>query len=271
MDWSRHGGGGPSAYQAFLVPAIFEPFAASLVVRAGIAPGSRVLDVACGTGALTRAAARAAGPDGAVLGTDLGEPTLELARTLDPGERAAPIRYVQSDASELPVASEDFDVALCQQGLQFFGDRAAALREMHRALRPGGTVAIAAWTGVEDQHSFAVLVDALERHIGSGPADGIRAPYVLHDQVELAGLLDAAGFEDVGVEAETLDCTWASHAEWAPMVLAAGPVSTAYAAAPLDARRAVALEVAEALAPHALPDGRLRASMTTNVATGRRG
>jgi ubiquinone/menaquinone biosynthesis C-methylase UbiE len=269
MDWSKQDGDGPGAYQSFLVPAMFEPFAASLVVRAGIGPGDRVLDVACGTGALTRAAARAAGVDGAVVGVDLGEPTLTVARTVDAGEGAAPIRYVQSDAAELPVDSDAFDAALCQQGLQFFPDRSGALIEMHRALRPGGRVAVAVWTRPEDQ-PFGAVVDALERHVSQDAADAMRSPFAMDDQAELAGLLTAAGFEDVGVVAETIECTFATHTEFAPMTLAAGPVAPMFAEAPMQARRAVALEVAEALAAFALPDGRMRAPMTANVATGRR-
>src|SRR6476620_1916117 len=103
MDWSKQGGRGPAAYQSFMVPAMFEPFAASMVVHAGSAPGARVPDVACGTGALTRAAARAAGPDGAVSGLDHGDPTIEVARTIVPGPDAAPITYAQSEAAELAV------------------------------------------------------------------------------------------------------------------------------------------------------------------------
>src|SRR4051812_8686734 len=97
MDWSAQGGSGPENYQRFLVPAMFDPFAATFVVKAGIETGSRVLDIACGTGAASRAAARRAGPDGSVTGVDLGEPTLAVARSFDPEPGAAPIRFLQGD------------------------------------------------------------------------------------------------------------------------------------------------------------------------------
>jgi SAM-dependent methyltransferase len=91
-----------------------------------------VLDVACGTGAVSRAAARGAGASGSVTGVDVGEPTLAIARSRPAEQGAAPIAYRQSEAGSLPLADDAFDVALCQQGLQFFPDRLKALAEMRR-------------------------------------------------------------------------------------------------------------------------------------------
>jgi ubiquinone/menaquinone biosynthesis C-methylase UbiE len=149
LDWSSQGGTGPANYQQFLVPAMFDPFAKTLMEQVGVEAGSRVLDVACGTGAASRAAARAAGPGGSVTGVDLGEPTLAVARSFDAEDGAAPIEYLQADATALPVEDGLYDVAICQQGLQFFPEKGAALGEMRRALKPGGRLGIATWTGVE--------------------------------------------------------------------------------------------------------------------------
>ena len=110
------------------MPAMFAPFAECLVEKAEVQPGSVVLEVACGTGAVSRAAARRAGASGSVTSVDLGEPTLAVARSRPSEPGAAPIAYVQSDAGSLPLADDAFDVAMCQQGLQFFPDAGAAAR-----------------------------------------------------------------------------------------------------------------------------------------------
>ena len=148
MDWGTQSASAPATYQEFLVPAMFAPFAERLVEHGCVRPGSRVLDVACGTGVVSRAAAILAGTGGSVAGVDLGEPTLAIARSHPAEENAAPIDYAQADAAALPFDADDFDVALCQQGLQFFPERAAALAEMRRVLKPGGRVAVATWKDI---------------------------------------------------------------------------------------------------------------------------
>jgi SAM-dependent methyltransferase len=203
MDWSAQGGSGPATYQAFLVPAMFTPFAETLVVKAGIEPGSRVLDVACGTGAASRVAARRAGPDGSVTGVDLGEPTLAVARGFDPEPDAAPIEFLQGDATALPVEDGAFDVAICQQGMQFFPDRAAAARAMHAALKPGGRVAVATWTAIET-NPFGAVAAALAEHAGEEASQMMHSPFKLTPD-ELGSALDAGGFRDIDVGEETQD------------------------------------------------------------------
>jgi ubiquinone/menaquinone biosynthesis C-methylase UbiE len=269
MDWSAQGGSGPENYQSFLVPAMFTPFAEKLVVEAGIEPGSRVLDVACGTGAASRVVARRAGPSGSVTGVDLGEPTLAIARAHPAEPDAAPIEYLQGDATALPVPDQSFDIAICQQGLQFFPDRALALAAMRSALKPGGRLAVATWTGV-DANPFGAVADALEEHAGAEAAQMLRSPFRLTKQ-ELAEAVVGAGFNEVDVHEETMECTWAAPpAEFAVRTIAAGPVAGAFGALPEAVRQAVADDAGERLAPHATPDGTgLRMPMTTFVALGR--
>jgi ubiquinone/menaquinone biosynthesis C-methylase UbiE len=266
FDWSAQGGSGPENYQSFLVPAMFTPFAEKLVVEAGIEPGSRVLDVACGTGAASRVVARRAGPSGSVTGVDLGEPTLAIARAHPAEPDAAPIEYLQGDATALPVSENDFDVAICQQGLQFFPDRALALAAMRGALKPGGRLAVATWTGVES-NPFGAVADALEEHASADAAQMLRSPFRLTKQ-ELTEDVVGAGFSEVDVHEETMECTWAAPpADFAPRTIAAGPLASAFGGLPADVQRAVADAAAARLAPHATPDGTgLRMPMTTFVA-----
>ena len=99
MDWGIQIGSAPAIYQEFLVPAMFAPFAKRVVEHGCVRPGSRVLDVACGTGVVSRAAAILAGTGGSVAGVDLGEPTVAIARSHPAEENAAPIDYAQADAT----------------------------------------------------------------------------------------------------------------------------------------------------------------------------
>jgi ubiquinone/menaquinone biosynthesis C-methylase UbiE len=269
MDWSAQGGSGPENYQSFLVPAMFAPFAEKLVIEAGIGPGSRVLDVACGTGAASRTAARRAGPSGSVTGVDLGEPTLAIARAFEPEPDAAPIEYLQGDATALPVPDASFDVGICQQGLQFFPDRVAALAAMRAALEPGGRLAIATWTAIES-NPFGVVAEALERQASAEVAQMLRSPFRLQ-KPELAMAVVEAGFTEVDVHEEEMECTWAAPpSDFAARTIAAGPVASAFAALPEDVRQAVADDAAERLAPHTTADGAgVRMPMTSFVALAR--
>jgi ubiquinone/menaquinone biosynthesis C-methylase UbiE len=268
FDWSAQGGNAPAQYEEFLVPAMFTPFAETLMVQAGVEEGSDVLDVACGTGAASRAAARRAGPGGSVTGLDLGEPTLAIARATPPEEGAAPITFKQSDAAALDVEDDTFDVAICQQGLQFFPDRPAALAEMRRALKPGGRLAVATWTEMEG-NPFGAVVVALEHNMSSDAASMLASPFALTAE-ELGRVIADAGFSDVQVLQEEQLCTFdARPEEFGPRAIACGPLAATFAGAPEEAQRAVAEEAGERLSQHVDGDGRVRMPMVSNVALAR--
>jgi SAM-dependent methyltransferase len=135
----------PEQYQARLAPVIFEPWAEQLLGRVGIEVGERVLDVACGTGVVTRAAAQRAGAAGSVVGADISPAMLGRAASEVAAPGAAPIEFVEGSADQLPLDDGRFDVVLCQQGLQFFPDKPAALGEMRRVTAPGGRLGLAVW------------------------------------------------------------------------------------------------------------------------------
>ena len=139
-------------YESQFVPALFAEWAPHLVEAGGVAPGQAVLDVACGTGVVARAAADRMGGLGRVVGLDLNEGMLTVAGRLRPD-----IEWRQGDAAALPFAPGSFDVVLCQSALMFFPDRAGALREMARVVTAGGTVAVQVWDQLEAQEGYAAM------------------------------------------------------------------------------------------------------------------
>jgi ubiquinone/menaquinone biosynthesis C-methylase UbiE len=150
-------------YDQVLVPRLFTPWARLLLDRLELRPGEAVVDVACGPGSVTRLAATVAGPGGRVTGVDLSPAMLAIARAKPVLCNTTSIDYQRAPADRLPVANAAFDVATCQHGLQFFPDRAAALAEMRRALRPAGRVGIAVWAEIEQSPAFAALEDVVRK------------------------------------------------------------------------------------------------------------
>lgn len=178
-------------YQDLLVPALMQEWAPRVADAAGIHPGDRVLDVACGTGVLTREAARRAEPTGTVTGLDLSPEMLAVAARLNPT-----LRWQQGSANALPFPDQSFDAVVSQFGLMFFPDQVGSLREMRRVLVPGGRLAVAVWGSLADTPAYAAETELVERLAGKEAGDALRAPFVLGDPSRLAELCAAAGFVD---------------------------------------------------------------------------
>ena len=137
-------------YESAFVPAFFAQWAPAVCAAAGVGPGQRVLDVACGTGIVARTAAGLVAPTGSVVGVDLNEAMLTVARRVSPS-----LEFRRGDAAALPFPDESFDTALCQLALMFFPDPGAAVGEMARVVRPGGSVAILVPSALDAQAAFA--------------------------------------------------------------------------------------------------------------------
>jgi SAM-dependent methyltransferase len=193
-------------YEAFFVPALFEPWTAVLLEHAAPRPGERVLDLACGTGVVARAVAAAVGPRGRVVGLDLRPGMLAVARGL-PAPAGAPIEWVEGDATAPDLPDETFDLVVCQQGLQFFADRAAALGAVRRLLVPGGRAVVACWLGLDQHELWRALHDAERPRLAQlgVPADDARMPFSLCSADELRGLLAGAGLERVEIIPRSLE------------------------------------------------------------------
>ena len=210
----------PDEYERHLVPAVFEPWAEILLDAVGISPGSRVLDIASGTGVVARAAARRAGCDGQVVASDVSGPMLARSAAVEAPSSAARIECREASADALPFEDGSFDVVLCQQGLQFFPARAAAVGEMRRVLRPGGVAGIAVWAEGHPLEPFGVYGDELA-------ATGAEPPFPRAFESEtftmglemVRSLLHEAGFSPVDAEVVELQVSWPDAAAAAAGVL----------------------------------------------------
>jgi SAM-dependent methyltransferase len=266
MDWSKQAGEGPSSYQAFLVPGMFTPFAARLIADLEIKPGAAVLDVACGTGVVTRFAARATGATGTVTGVDIGAPMLAVARSQSVEPDSAPITYSEGNALDLPLADRSFDFATCHHGFQFFPDRTAAGRELHRVLRPGGRVAIACWTGLDETPVFRAIRDSLRLHVSEEAGQMMNSPFSV-PAAALTALLEDVGFTAARVQRVELMASFPADPDFGARVIAAGPVAAHFDQSPAVAREAVAAAVTE-LAQQYSDGDNVSFPMYSNVATG---
>jgi SAM-dependent methyltransferase len=255
-----------TAYDEILVPRLFDPWAEVLLDAVGVAPGSRVLDVACGPGTVARLAAVRVGPAGQVAACDLSPAMLAVAQAKAPLAGAAPITYHQCPADGLEVADEAFDVVLCQQGLQFFPDRAGAVTEMRRALKPGGRAGVSVWCAIEECPFWDALARAVGAVLGKDAESTFRGgPWGLPDSGDLTPLFDDAGFTDVRVVRRTLPVVFEGGPAQIVATLQAAAVGPQVAA--LDDRgRADLLAAAdEALAPLLDDEGGVRSEAATHI------
>lgn len=245
-------GNAAELYERYVVPYILGPWAPGLVERAALQPGERVLDVACGTGVVARHAAQKVGTSGHVTGLDLNPGMLAVARSLPPPPGAS-IIWVECSAVAMQLADATFDVVLCQQGLQFFPDKPAALREMHRVLVPGGRVVLSVWSK-ESPYSTA-LSNAVGQHVSAEAAARIKAPQGLADAGELHRLMVEAGFHGVHMHSSTLTTRLPVPEAFVLGHLAAMPVAAEVAALSDAVRTALVRDARTALQSYIEGDG----------------
>lgn len=187
------------SYDSTMVPLFFEPYARDLAARVqALAPNS-VLEVACGTGVVTRALAELLPPSCAITATDLSDSMVRYAERA--GTRRA-VRWARANVTALPYDDESFDVVVCQFGVMFFADRIAAYREIRRVLRPRGTFLFNTWNTLERNAFDAIVCEALN---GRYPRDPLTfMPRVVHGYtkpLEIESDVRAAGFDtcEVGI------------------------------------------------------------------------
>ena len=181
-------------YDEEFVPALFAPWGPVVAAEAGVREGDRVLDVACGTGALTLAVSEIVGPSGQVVGLDANPAMLAVAR-----RKPEDIEGREGMAEALPVADNSFDAVVSQFGFMFFEDKPKALFEMMRILKPGGRLAVAVCDAVENSSGYNAFALLLDRLFGKEVGDAFRAPFRLGDTSLLQALCGEVGLGDADI------------------------------------------------------------------------
>jgi len=189
----------PENYDRHMVPLIFEPYAADLARRvASLSPGA-VLEIAAGTGVVTRALAPTLPPGASYVVSDLNQPMLDYAASRQPPDSR--ITWRQADAMALPFENAAFDVVCCQFGAMFFPDRLVAYREARRVLKPGGHFLFSVWDRIEENVFADDVTNALARIFPDDPPRFMaRTPHGYHDTALIRRELEGAGFSGVMIE-----------------------------------------------------------------------
>ncbi len=257
----------PRAYDEFLRPRLFEPWAKLLLDAVDLRASESVLDIATGPGTVARLAAVRVGPQGRVLAIDIAQPMLDIAKakSLLPG--SAEIHYQLSPATPLPSRSAAFDVVLCQQGLQFFPDRIGALREMRRVLKPGGRVGIAVWVEIERNQLYQAYHAALRATAPAQLADLITAPFSWPSGSTLKSAAEEVGFRDIRLMTPSLPMVLEAGVEQAVQTFAGTPVAPGVAELPQEVQTALFAQMRQEMTK-LLKNGKVVGDWTSNIIVG---
>lgn len=224
----------PAAYDRYLGPMLFEPYAADLVGRLQLSTAANVLELAAGSGILTARLRRALPATAALTATDLNAAMLAYARAKMPD---AAITWQPADARELPFPDGAFDLVACQFGFMFVPDKLRAYREARRVLRPGGELAFSVWCSLAGNPVGRIARDTIAEFFASDPPTFYDVPFGFHDVSLIVGVLHAAGFEVASQERVTLEARSASAGDAARGLVTGNPVVLAIeerATAPVD-------------------------------------
>ncbi len=234
-------------YERQKVPSIFAPLAEATLSAIELSGRRRILDLACGSGAVARALLARTGADVSITGADLNDGMLAVAAKKAPPAEGR-LAWVKADAGALPFADAAFDLALCQQGLQFFPDKPAAMAELQRVLAPGGRIAITVWSRVGEISN--AIGEAAERRVGAGLHARAIAPFTLRDPAQLRALVEGAGFRDATFSEIRVMRVLDPALEGMRDEIRGSPYYETIAAGPKGALEAIAEDACAALTPY---------------------
>jgi ubiquinone/menaquinone biosynthesis C-methylase UbiE len=220
---TRFVGSIPENYDRYLGPAHFVPFAEDLAQRlADARPQGAVLEIACGTGILTKALRARFPAPARLVATDLNQPMLDYARArLADGS----IEWKQADAMALPFDEASFGAAACGFGVMFVPDKSVAFREARRVLAPGGILAFNVWDGLEANTSTRVAQETVCTFFGGHEPEFFKIPFGFNDRDLIRRLLAGQGFERIEFEQVTLASSSPSARDYATGVIRGTPAS----------------------------------------------
>jgi SAM-dependent methyltransferase len=236
----------PKLYDTYLVPLIFEPFAADMVSRLSPRAPSRVLEIAAGTGVVTRALASGLPESASIVATDLNQAMLDHASSV--GTRRA-VEWRQADATQLPFPDATFDAVVCQFGVMFFPDKRKAFSEARRVLSPGGVFLFNVWDRIAENEFADTIEAALESAFPDDPPRFLsRTPYGYHDRHVIERELAGGGF----VAPPLIDTVAARSRAASPQLPAVAFCQGTPLKSEIEARDAARLEEATGLAAEAI-------------------
>nr|NIM00963.1 class I SAM-dependent methyltransferase [Acidobacteriota bacterium]NIM64094.1 class I SAM-dependent methyltransferase [Acidobacteriota bacterium]NIO59394.1 class I SAM-dependent methyltransferase [Acidobacteriota bacterium]NIQ30428.1 class I SAM-dependent methyltransferase [Acidobacteriota bacterium]NIQ85360.1 class I SAM-dependent methyltransferase [Acidobacteriota bacterium] len=222
-DLTRFDGSIPENYDRGLGPVIFSDFGADLSRRVGALNPRSVLELASGTGIVTRVLRDAVDANCELVATDLSEEMLVLARSkFDAGER---VSFRPADAMELPFEDRSFDAVCCQFGVMFFPDKEQSYREALRVLKPGGRYVFNVWCALEHNPFAQIAYDAAASFFSENPPQFYLLPFSYHDVEEVTGALARAGFADVRGETIRLDKAVQDYEKFAHGLVFGNPIA----------------------------------------------
>jgi SAM-dependent methyltransferase len=258
----------PALYDKYMVPLIFEPYAADLARRLSVTPPARLLEIAAGTGVVTRALAAALPPSTAIVATDLNQAMLDHAATV--GTPRA-VQWRQADAMQLPFADGEFDAVVCQFGAMFFPDKGKAFAQARRVLKPGGLFVFNVWDRIEENEFADVVTQALASIFPQDPPRFMaRTPHGYHERAAIERDLQAGGF----TAPAQIDTLAARSIAQAPRIPALAYCQGTPLRSEIEARNpaglADATDVATALLTQRFGSGRVDAKIQAHVVTVRR-
>ena len=215
----------PENYDRYLGPVLFEPYAKDLVERVNVPDGGSLLEVACGTGIVTRHLRDRLPPGVKIVATDLNEAMIKFAaQKFRPDEN---IEWKPADALELPFADESFDAVICQFGLMFFPDKQQGVNEAHRVLKPNGQYMFSVWDDIARTDLAKVTESVIKQFFPTNPPDFYDIPFSFHEQDKLRSVLSTAGFREINIDIVPFPCVSTSARDAARGLIHGNPVISA--------------------------------------------
>ena len=215
----------PENYDRYLGPVLFEPYAADLVERVSVPENGSLLEVACGTGIVTRRLRDRLSPRVKIVATDLNEAMIKFAAQKFRSDEN--IEWKPADALDLPFGDESFDAVVCQFGLMFFPDKQKGVNEAFRVLKPNGQFIVSVWDDIQRVDLAKAAETVIKRFFPENPPDFYDIPFSFHDPDKLRSVLSAAGFREIEIDVVRFPCVSASASEAAHGLIHGNPVITA--------------------------------------------
>lgn len=198
QDHAQFSGSIPAAYDRCLGPILFQPYAEDLAARLHVPENGSVLELACGTGIVTRVLRSSLPANAQLIATDLNAPMFRHAAAKFSQDEA--VQWRQADAASLPFADRMFDAVVCQFGIMFVPDKALAAREAHRVLKPDGTFLFNVWCAMEHNPLAQITHETITSFFDNDPPNFYEVPFSYHDENEIKRVLGDAGFQEIRMD-----------------------------------------------------------------------